>query len=216
MKAVRQKRTIQERHGPYRYCRQCDYFTRKANTLSMHVANTHGNNVHDCKLCNMSFPTRGKLFHHNLSYHTEGTVKCQKAGCELLFKSETNHRIHYVRKHLDCKEMMMNLEYDKSFWKCTTCGKEQKKQAIMYHVASCSPLSPFSALGKLEPLNDDDESFFYTCRPCDPIAEVVVEEDGPVEHCYDINFDLAISDDAMKDDSSDDEDLDMLLNSVIA
>ena len=46
-----------ERHGNYYYCRHCDYFARKSNTLSMHITLKHNDHKrHKCLPCQVSSP----------------------------------------------------------------------------------------------------------------------------------------------------------------
>ena len=143
----------QEVIGKRRYCRECDFFTRNANTLSMHVSRTHRQGHIECTKCDDLFTTKGTLFHHMLSKHTDKTIECSFETCTHQFKTETNHRIHFIRKHTKIEEFMMPVENTNEF-KCIECGKRGGANTIVYHVILCSPLSPFSPKAVQDPLDD--------------------------------------------------------------
>ena len=133
----------QEIHGSRRYCKDCPYFTRKANTLSMHVARLHSNqNNHLCTICYDAFPTQTQLGHHLVNKHSSPTIKCVNPLCSLLFKNTTTQKTHYVRCHLN-PELMYVKRHDKTC-RCISCGELFTLNSIVYHVSGCSPLSPFS------------------------------------------------------------------------
>ena len=132
----------QEMHGSRRYCQHCPYYTRNANTLSMHVTRLHRNqHNHFCNECPASFPTQTQLGHHVVNKHSEASLECADPLCTLKFKNSTTQKTHFVRCHLKA-----NLLYRKRPDKtcvCISCGNLFTLNAIMYHVSGCSPLSPF-------------------------------------------------------------------------
>ena len=148
-----------ERHGKYHYCSHCDYFTRKSNTLSMHIALKHSEHTpHKCRQCPEWFKTKSQLNHHVLSRHTESLIQCTHIGCEERFKNHNNYHIHWIRKHDDIHRYMK--KFEGKDWECLTCGKIQPKNSLSYHVVQCSPCSPFSKEAKtrdisIDPLDDD-------------------------------------------------------------
>jgi hypothetical protein len=163
-----------ERHGNYFYCRHCDYFARKSNTLSMHITLKHNDNKpHKCPKCPEWFKTVSQRKHHILSKHTESLIKCDHPGCEERFKNKTNYRIHWIRKHDDIKRYMT--KFDDEDWKCLSCGKLRPKNTLTYHVVTCSPYSPFSekygTIPESDEESDDDDD--------EPTNEVPMDSENP-------------------------------------
>ena len=133
----------QEVHGPYRYCRECDYKSRKANTLSMHVSRIHSKEMnHLCHICPATFPTQTQLGHHIINKHSDATIKCASALCPLVFKNTTTQRTHFVRCHQD--KNLLYIRKNDNRCKCISCGNMYSLNAIIYHVSGCSLLSPFN------------------------------------------------------------------------
>lgn len=133
----------QERHGPFRYCTDCDYKSRKANTLSMHVSRKHSNEQnHFCPICPDAFPTQTQLGHHLVNKHSDATINCADKLCKLRFKNTTTQKTHYVRCHMDKKFLYIKKKEGRC--KCISCGDISSLNAIIYHVSGCSPLSPFN------------------------------------------------------------------------
>jgi len=134
----------QEMHGALRYCRKCNYFTRKANTLSMHMMLKHATkHSHFCQSCPASYPTQIQLKHHAIK-HVSATIKCISKECLLQFKTTATQRTHYVRRHIDRDALYTKLLIETDMCKCLSCAAIFTINAIVYHVSSCSPLSPFN------------------------------------------------------------------------
>lgn len=152
-----------EVHSSYHYCKFCDYFTRKSNTLSMHIAMKHSNNRrHTCPKCPKDFSTKTQMTQHVLSHHTQSVIDCEYSGCKEKFKTKYGQRIHYMRKHTDLDDFIASYENE---WECVECGKTGEKGAILYHVTSCSPYSPFTTTGQ------------FLCQ------EIQTKEDSPDIFC---------------------------------
>jgi hypothetical protein len=157
----------QEIVGQRRYCQGCPFYTRNGNTLSMHVARKHRAPQETCLDCFQLFTTKGALFHHVLSKHTEKTIKCTVETCPRKFKTKTNQRIHYMRNHTNLADYMQEVPYTHdevinkkdTEYKCVACGKRGSQNTILYHVIQCSPLSPFSS---------------KTIMECPPVLELEV------------------------------------------
>ena len=157
---VRQKSKWQ-----YKYCSHCDYITKNASTMSMHMAMKHiMKPKHECLECFEKFPTKTQLEHHYVNHHCEATISCKSLNCTKVFKNTTSQKIHYTRKHMKNMKLFVPTE-TKGYVKCITCNYEATKNAIYYHVANCSPYSPFSE----KFMNDSGN----TCLPCEdvPILE---------------------------------------------
>ena len=178
----------QEIHGPFRYCRSCDFFTRKANTLSMHVSLKHSTeNNHTCPICPAAFPTRAQLVQH-LPKHTTGSIKCLDLNCKLLFKTSTTHRTHHIRCHMDKELLYTKLLYSSDKCKCLTCGDLFSNNAIIYHVSGCSPLSPFSKnkVAAIVPIENDHKCLLCPGAfpsPAQLAHHVVAEHPKPKLNC---------------------------------
>lgn len=155
-----------ERVGKVRYCRECEFYTYKASTLSMHIMTKHRRlPEHKCEICSEWFSTKAQLYHHKLSKHTDKSIQCSFDGCIKSFKSKTHYHIHYVRKHMDLNTFLEPLTYSDEY-KCRECRKVGTHNAMIYHVTWCSSLSPFSRkYENLDPL-DDSDCFFPPCQPC--------------------------------------------------
>ena len=152
-----------EIHSSYHYCKFCDYFSRKSNALSMHLAMKHSkHHPHKCPTCPKRFPTKTQMTQHVLSQHTRSVISCEYPGCEEKFKTKYGQRIHHMRKHTDLDDFIAPFEKE---WECVECGKTGEKGAILYHVASCSPYSPFTTTGQ------------FLCQ------EIQTEEDSPDIFC---------------------------------
>ena len=148
----------QEVYGTYRYCRECDYFTKHANTLCMHVALKHSKApaAFCCDICPATFPTKIQLVHHSAK-HTVGTYECVSPGCSQLFKNKTAQRTHFVRLHLLDKTLLYRKTAGGGNLRvCLSCGDLFTLNAVIYHVSGCSSLSPFKVVPEMV-LNQQDE-----------------------------------------------------------
>lgn len=209
-----------ERHGNYYYCRHCEYFARKSNTLSMHITLKHTDDKpHKCPKCPKWFKTKSQRNHHVLSKHTESLLQCDYPGCEERFKNQANYRIHWIRKHDDIGRYMRRIDHED--WMCLTCEKIQPKNSLAYHVVTCSPFSPFSAEGKslhgLVDLPDidlfDDPEKPVSCLP-GPTEKnhtfSALREGNGLKNMEDIDLPINVMDAMLQDEE--DVDLDFLLD----
>jgi len=148
----------------YRYCPQCDYITKNASTMSMHIAMKHiMKPKHECLECFKKFPTKTQMEHHYINHHCEADISCKNLKCTKVFKNTTSQKIHYTRKHMKNDKLFVKTQTN-GIVKCATCPYEATKSAMYYHVANCSPYSPFS-----EKFMNGGGNF---CSPCeDPILE---------------------------------------------
>ena len=151
-----------------RHCPHCDdYSTRNPSTLSMHITNHHrGVKRHPCPLCSERFCSKTQLQHHFVNHHCEADIPCKFDGCNLLFKSPTTHKIHYVRKHMKHVKMFATDIFGELC--CCKCRGYYKSSAMFYHQSICHPQSPFcketiafnESLEGLMALGDLDEGVF--------------------------------------------------------
>ena len=162
----------------YKYCSHCDYITKNASTMSMHMSMKHiMKPKHECSECFEKFPTKTQLEHHYVNHHCEANISCKHLGCTKVFKNTTSQKIHYTRKHMKNIQLFVPTE-TKGYVRCITCNYEATKSAIYYHVANCSPYSPFS------------EKFINysgnTCLPCEDVP--VLENLASIETTLNENF----------------------------
>ena len=124
-----------------RQCPYCPYQTEKASTFSMHLSMKHGSKKkHACPECNLRFSQKTQLEHHFINHHCGADIECPEPNCTMKFKTHTNVKTHYVRKHMDSK-LYMYKEGD--YYVCSECEYSGKSAAMCYHIAHCSPDSPF-------------------------------------------------------------------------
>ena len=136
---------VQDTEGKYQ-CNYCEFKSAKKSTVSEHISRLHpkeaGRQVDpfECKHCGEKFQNKSAELHHVKTHHEITMVKCPYNDCSYEAKIETTVCVHYTRKHLP--ELTMPLE-NPDMVKCTICQKEMKKASAHYHVAKCSPVSPF-------------------------------------------------------------------------
>ena len=154
-------------------CNYCDYKTKKGSTLSMHVSMKHSlNKKHHCPLCGEKFAEKTQLQHHFVNNHCDPDIPCGFPGCTLLFKNTTTQKMHYVRSHLKDKPLFSSSSM-KGYKICLTCNIFLKRANMMYHLAQCSPESPFctnvaakeqmtfdKGIEELACMSDNDDDFW--------------------------------------------------------
>lgn len=135
-----------EVYGSMHYCKLCDYYSRHASTLSMHYAIKHGlgKKRHICEHCKESFKTQSLMNQHIWAKHTTSQLACHDPNCTKKFRHKVNMHMHYMRAHIPKEDLMYPSEAHKDDCYCKHCGKLQLKASMFYHVAYCSPCSPFS------------------------------------------------------------------------
>lgn len=171
-----------------RHCHLCEFTTKLASTMSMHISMTHTKNKkHECPICHDKFAEKTQLQHHFVNNHCDPDILCGFPGCALLFKNTTTQKMHYVRHHIS-KALVYTSSFMKGYKTCLTCNTYLKCANMMYHIAQCSPESPFCTnvaaiekkkmidavdpLDELMELDDLDEDFFAS-----PVKIVVEEEE---------------------------------------
>ena len=111
--------------------------------MSMHVSMKHSlHKKHHCPLCTEKFAAKTQLQHHFVNNHCDPDIPCGFPGCTLLFKNTTTQRMHYVRSHMK-DQVMYSSSSMKGYKICLTCNIFLKRANMMYHLAHCSPDSPF-------------------------------------------------------------------------
>ena len=126
-----------------RHCHYCDFTALKGSTMSMHVSMKHSlHKKHQCPLCSEKFAEKTQLQHHFVNNHCDPDIPCGFPGCTFLFKNTTTQRMHYVRCHMKDKVIYSSSSM-KGYKICLTCNTFLKRANMMYHLAQCSPDSPF-------------------------------------------------------------------------
>lgn len=122
----------------------CDFYTKKNSTLSMHLSIKHNNNkyTHYCTFCDEGFPSKSLLSHHTINHHGSADITCKHPSCNKKFKHDSNHKIHFVRKHMKKEDLFYKMK--NGLCCCLTCNKLFTVNAVYYHVSQCSPMSPFT------------------------------------------------------------------------
>ena len=126
-----------------RQCPYCEYQTEKASTLSMHISMKHkSKRAHQCYFCHKRFSQATQLQHHIINHHSKPQIHCKEPSCNAVFKNETSHKIHYVRRHMKHLHLFERSSMP-GMRHCLSCGTFTAPSAMYYHVAICSPQSPF-------------------------------------------------------------------------
>ena len=145
MQGIKHK-LVQDAEGKYQ-CNYCEFKSAKKSTVSEHISRLHpkeaGRQVDpfECSHCGAKFQNKSAELHHVKTHHEITMMKCPYVNCSYEAKIETTVCVHYTRKHLP--ELTVPLKEESDMVKCTICQKEMKKASAHYHVAKCSPASPF-------------------------------------------------------------------------
>ena len=97
---------------------------------------------HECPECFQTFSAKTQLEHHFVNHHCEADIQCVFDGCSKVFKNITSQKVHYTRKHMKQTPLFIATS-EKEILQCLTCSHTAKRASIYYHVANCSPQSPF-------------------------------------------------------------------------
>lgn len=149
----------------YTYCCNfCNYWTKKQSTMCMHYAIKHrsviektskcknngsssNGDLYECSHCQCSFPVKSKLQQHIKNHHTKSSqYVCPYETCRREFKQKGSLICHVVRYHMP-KKSLYYFDSDRFFKKqyvCISCKKRFTRNAIIYHVGKCSPLSLYT------------------------------------------------------------------------
>jgi len=127
-------------------CHYCDFNSLKKTTVSEHISRIHPKeagrqiNPFECKYCDKKFQNKSAELHHVKTHHEITMTKCPFESCSYEAKNTTSLSTHYSRKHMP----ELTIPSDSlDMVECSICKKTMKKATAHYHVAKCSPLSPF-------------------------------------------------------------------------
>lgn len=136
---------VQDNEGKYT-CYYCEFTSLKKSTVSEHITRLHPKaagrqiNPFSCSYCGVRFQNKSAELHHVKTHHEIKMTTCPYDGCSYESKITTTLCVHYVRKHMS--EQTIPTETS-DVVECIVCKKHMKKGASYYHVAKCSPQSPF-------------------------------------------------------------------------
>lgn len=140
-------------------CTHCEYTTSKQSTFSMHMIMKHkAEKPHVCTDCGQRFSVRTQLQHHMKNHHNNSVIHCIEPTCTFFFKTDAGHHAHYVRHHMNVKELLCPIDMEeasitnerKRLMKCRHCTKVGLQSAMYYHLSVCHPSSPFVTEESLE------------------------------------------------------------------
>jgi hypothetical protein len=137
-------------------CSPLSPFSKKKDVTATVTATATATATVPCQICPQTFPTQVQLSRHIVSQHTNTPLLCGYPDCGLSFKKSKALKTHHVRTHMDKESLFVKLA-DKSC-KCISCDGVFTANTVVYHVASCSNLSPFcdnDALCHYIPQEDD-------------------------------------------------------------
>lgn len=139
-------RYTQNESGEY-VCEYCDKTSPNQSTISEHISRIHPKesgrqeNPFECPLCLRLFNSSSIREQHIQNKHENQRKLCVASGCSYEGKCNASLRTHYVRRHMDYTSLITYRAEDTAM--CNHCGSCMKPTTAIYHISTCSPLSPF-------------------------------------------------------------------------
>jgi hypothetical protein len=128
-------------------CNYCEKTSKNQSTISEHISRLHASEAgrivkpFDCPTCEKRFNSASIRDQHIQNNHFNVRDSCVMPGCNYKGKSGSALCAHYARKHMDIDELITTVDCEISA--CNNCHKHLNKSAILYHLARCSPTSPY-------------------------------------------------------------------------
>ena len=128
-------------------CEYCDKTSPNQSTISEHISRTHPKESgrqetpFECPLCLKLFNSSSIREQHIQNKHENQRKLCVASGCSYEGKCNASLRTHYVRKHMNYTSLITYRAEDIAM--CNNCGTCMKPTTAIYHISTCSPLSPF-------------------------------------------------------------------------
>jgi hypothetical protein len=128
-------------------CEYCDKTSPNQSTISEHISRKHPKesgrqeNPFECPLCLKLFNSSSIREQHIQNKHENQRKLCVASGCSYEGKCNASLRTHYVRKHMDYTSLITYRTEDIAM--CNNCSTCMKPTTAIYHISTCSPLSPF-------------------------------------------------------------------------
>ena len=137
---------IPNEQGEY-VCDYCEKTSKNQSTISEHISRLHSKeagrieNPFECPTCQKRFNSASIRDQHIQNNHSNIRDDCVSPGCSYKGKSDAALCTHYVRKHMNASSLCRVIDSEISA--CNHCEKSMNKSAMTYHLAKCSPLSPY-------------------------------------------------------------------------
>lgn len=137
---------IPNEQGEY-VCDYCEKTSKNQSTISEHISRLHSKEAgriekpFECPTCLKRFNSASIRDQHIQNNHFNIRDDCISPGCSYKGKSDAALCSHYVRKHMDVSSLCRVIDSEKLL--CNHCEKTMIKSSMIYHLAKCSPLSPY-------------------------------------------------------------------------
>lgn len=126
--------------GTYK-CDQCPYSCTQSGVLARHKQSKHGTRHNICDICGKAFGHISVLKNHKATAHSRETFRCEHPGCNVIFNSKANLKIHmeshtthtvscslcsYTAKTKRLLQGHMSRQHGSQRFKCDKCSYETK------------------------------------------------------------------------------------------
>ena len=128
-------------------CNYCEKTSKNHSTISEHISRLHASEAgrivkpFQCPTCEKRFNSASIRDQHIQNNHFNVRDSCVMPGCTYKGKSGSALCAHYARKHMDIGSLITEIDCEISA--CNRCNKRLNKSSILYHLARCSPMSPY-------------------------------------------------------------------------
>jgi hypothetical protein len=128
-------------------CNYCEKTSKNQSTISEHISRLHASEAgrivkpFECPTCQKRFNSVSIRDQHIQNNHFNIRDNCMAPGCNYKGKSGSALCSHYARKHMDSSSLITEVDCEISM--CNHCSKHLNKSSILYHLAICSPISPY-------------------------------------------------------------------------
>ena len=128
-------------------CEYCEKTSPNQSTISEHISRIHPKesgrqqDPFECPLCLKLFNSSSIREQHIQNKHENQRKLCVASGCSYEGKCNASLRTHYVRKHMNYNSLITYRSDDIAM--CNNCSTCMKPSTAIYHISTCSPLSPF-------------------------------------------------------------------------
>ena len=150
---------ILNEQGEY-VCDYCEKTSKNQSTISEHISRLHSKEAgriekpFECPTCQKRFNSASIRDQHIHNNHFNIRDNCVAPGCSYKGKTDAALCTHYVRKHMDVSNLCRVIDSENLL--CNHCEKSMSKSSMMYHLAKCSPLSPYCKSAMITKLLEPD------------------------------------------------------------
>ena len=138
-------------------CNYCEKTSKNQSTISEHISRLHSKEAgrivkpFQCETCEKRFNSASIRDQHIQNNHRNvRDTLCVAPGCSYEGKADAARCSHYVRKHMNMSLLCREVDGKNSM--CNNCGKNMINSSMIYHLAKCSPLSPYCKVKTLKPI----------------------------------------------------------------